>query len=118
MTIDEIYKELKRIVYPINAHSDQLAAIAGWIGNEFEYKATPPAVKPRADAALIRCPKCDSRHLVLFAEHAATVITTYKDGKIEKLQCPAIIGKEIKEAHCMCQSCNHCWKFEGDVYEL
>ena len=39
MKAEEIYKELKEIIYPINSHNDQMTAIAYWIENELKKNA-------------------------------------------------------------------------------
>ena len=39
MKAEEIYKELKGIVYPINEHSEQLLAISHWFENELKENA-------------------------------------------------------------------------------
>jgi uncharacterized membrane protein YgaE (UPF0421/DUF939 family) len=64
MEIEQIYRQLKKIVEPIHAHSDQLKAIANYIESEFEVKVKKQCKHPISHQTYWKgadfCIKCQS----------------------------------------------------------
>lgn len=114
MTVEQIYRKLKKIAEPHHEYADQLMAFAHWIALEFTAKSY---VKADTAAVLkkvteIKCPVCNSQHLAIYKDVETRLMIEYNDGQVIRVHDPAV-SKSLIAATGFCYDCMNIWNIEN-----